>query len=230
MNKRRRARYLGVLVAVAAAVAASGLPCLAGAWNLKAVDSVWDEETGIMELYVMEMVNESDGIRVKSAHANYYKEAESFDFLESVRLTQNGTVLEAESGSFSRRTNAGSFRGSVSLVRSRTEEQTHEMELNCDELDLDVSTDSFTAKGNAVLRYINEDGEETVMWADRMDYDEQSRILKLTAVLNVSSPGLGEGSEVTADTIEFNVDTGDMRIKGLDLTLPALSDESEAES
>jgi lipopolysaccharide export system protein LptA len=175
------------------------------------------------------MVNEIDGITVVSKRARYDRNTKSVEFVDSVRVTQSGTVVNAESGFFSTETNTGTFRGSVSLVRTKTEEEAFDMELTCEELDLDASADSFIAKKDAVLRYVDEDGEETVLWADLMDYDGERRILKLTNVVKASSPSLPEGSQVAARTMEFNTETGNMHFTGLDLVLPQ-SEEAEAES
>jgi len=230
LSRRRRVGSVGIVAAVVAAVAVCSLPCLAaGSWKIGAQVAYVDGETGIWDMHDMEMLNETDGITVVSKRAKYDRDSRTVDFIDSVRVTQSGTVVDADSGSFSTETNTGSFRGSVSLVRTRTEEEAYDMELTCEELDLDASTDSFVARKNAVLRYIDEDGEETILWADQMDYDGERRILKLTNVSRASSPSLPEGSQLAARTMEFNTETGDMSFTGLDLVLTE-SDEAEAES
>ncbi len=230
MSIRRGVGFAGVVAAVVMAVAVYSLPCLAaGSWKIGAHVAYVDGETGVWDLHDVEMVNEIDGITVVSKRARYDRNTKSVEFVDSVRVTQSGTVVNAESGFFSTETNTGTFRGSVSLVRTKTEEEAFDMELTCEELDLDASADSFIAKKDAVLRYVDEDGEETVLWADLMDYDGERRILKLTNVVKASSPSLPEGSQVAARTMEFNTETGNMHFTGLDLVLPQ-SEEAEAES
>ena len=175
----------------------------AGSWKIGAHVAYVDGETGVWDLHDVEMVNEIDGITVVSKRARYDRNTKSVEFVDSVRVTQSGTVVNAESGFFSTETNTGTFRGSVSLVRTKTEEEAFDMELTCEELDLDASADSFIAKKDAVLRYVDEDGEETVLWADLMDYDGERRILKLTNVVKASSPSLPEGSQVASQDLEF---------------------------
>ena len=229
MSKRRRVGCTGVVAAVVA-VAVCSLPCLAASsWKIGAQVAYVDGETGIWDMRDMEMLNETDGITVVSKRAKYDRDTRTVDFIDSVRVTQSGTVVNAESGSFSTETNTGSFRGSVSLVRPRTEEEAFDMELTCEELDLDTATDSFVARRNAVLRYVDEDGEETILWADQMDYDAERRLLKLTNVSKASSPSLPEGSQLAARTMELNTETGDMNFTGLDLVLVE-SDDAETES
>lgn len=229
MSKRRRVGCTGVVAAVVA-VAVCSLPCLAASsWKIGAQVAYVDGETGIWDMRDMEMLNETDGITVVSKRAKDHRDTRTVDFIDSVRVTQSGTVVNAESGSFSTETNTGSFRGSVSLVRPRTEEEAYDMELTCEELDLDTATDSFVARRNAVLRYVDEDGEETILWADQMDYDAERRLLKLTNVSKASSPSLPEGSQLAARTMELNTETGDMNFTGLDLVLVE-SDDAETES
>ncbi len=229
MSKRRRVGCTGVVAAVVA-VAVCSVPCLAASsWKIGAQVAYVDGETGIWDMRDMEMLNETDGITVVSKRAKYDRDTRTVDFIDSVRVTQSGTVVNAESGSFSTETNTGSFRGSVSLVRPRTEEEAYDMELTCEELDLDTATDSFVARRNAVLRYVDEDGEETILWADQMDYDAERRLLKLTNVSKASSPSLPEGSQLAARTMELNTETGDMNFTGLDLVLVE-SDDAETES
>lgn len=226
----RRIRLMSALVAVSLVVIVSTASSLAAdGWSVESESGYGNLQIGEYTLTDAVFENVAEGIVVKCALVFWDMNNDLAEFLDRVQVTQDGTVIEADSGRFDMKANRGSFVGSVTLLRPASDQESYQTTLTCDELDLDATTDSFVAKHNAVMRRIGDDGKETVLWANLVEYDGTDKIAALTDVTEVSAPGLREGTKLSAKTITLDTETEYMEFVDLVLLLPS-SDETEEAS
>lgn len=200
-------------------------PCPAQAgWTMTSPLATRGDTEDYLVIHDMVLVNESEGITVTCGLVHYYDEENVFKFLSRVRVVQDGTEIEADSGSFDLSTNRGQFSGAVSMIRPATDDDPYDIYLTCEELDLDAESGSFIARGQPVLRQVDQQGDEAVASADRVEYNGVEDFVSLTGNAVMDSAN----RRISADSIRFSLSGDFIELKNFTMQI-ALDQEEPAE-
>lgn len=214
------------LVAAVAAVTVLCVcwPCQAQSrWTVDGSYATRTEGDNYVVIHDMVLVNDEEGITVTCGLANYYENERVFEFLSRVRVVQGETEIQADSGSFYLSENRGHFVGAVSFVKAATDDDPNDINLTCEELSLNTETESFAAKGQPVLRQIDENGEETVASADLIEYDGADGFVSLSgnAVMTTADKG------ISASSIKFGLRNDVLELKEFTMNIVLEGQEAQ---
>lgn len=199
------------------------MPCQAqGRWTVDGSLATRSEEDDYVAITDMVLVNDGEGITVTCGLAHYFEDEQVFEFLSRVEVTQDGMKIEADSGRFDLSESRGHFSGAVSLIRAATDDDPYDIDLKCEELDLDTETESFVAEGQPVMRQIDDKGDETVASADLIEYDGDEGLISLSgnAVMNTAD------RTISASSIRFSLRSDVLELKEFTMDI-VLGNEGE---